>query len=430
MLVAALGPIVMLLPWSPRLIAHPGRLLTGTDPTTSLPTSPAPAWQVLLGRGAVDGLPPKWVSVIALGAMVTLTLLALLLGRRRLSSAVVVGVTSAASFCLVLAAWATRVLVTIDGQQVRPSLDLLLLLAGGLVLVMCLAAMRPPAVAATRRRTEHLTTGSLAAAVVAALIGLLGLGTAMGGQSGSPLQVRPNPLPAYVADVQDSTRATRTLVIDISGETHRWMLTSSRTPGWGSGEAFPVLADASQADQVAAIAAHLSTGSPGEDLAERLAALGVAHVVMSGADPATVQGVSNAPGLTAATLEDGSTVWTVQGLVSRAAMVSATGGLTPLPGAQVTDSGTVRLAELPDDRWLVEVDNQQVEVTADPSGFGIRADVSGRTGRLTWQTAPSWAALVAHLVLVGLLVVLAAPTARRPGARPPARSIETPRRSL
>lgn len=430
MLVAALGPMLMLLPWSPRLVSHPGRLLTGSDPTTSLPSTPSPAWHVLLGRGAVDGLPPMWVSVLALVGMTALTMLAVLLGRRRLGARVAAGFTTAASLCLVLAAWATRLLVTVDGQQVRASLDLLLLLAGGLVLAMCLTAMRPRAAVAGPRQHEHLTTGNVAAAVAAALIGLLGLGTVIAGQSASPLQVRPDPLPAYVSDVQDSTRATRALVIHVNGESHRWMLTSSGVPGWGSGEAFPVLADLNQADLVAALAARISSGSPGDDLADRLSGLGIAHVVLTGADAATVQGVSNAPGLTAAELGDGSTVWTVQGLVSRAAMVGATGVLTPLPGAQVSQSGTVRIAELPDDRWVVRVGGTPVPVTSDPSGFGIRAEVAGQSGPLTWRTTPVWGALVAHLVIVLLLIVLAAPTARRPGARPPTRGLETPRRSL
>lgn len=429
-LIAALGPVLMLAPWAPRLIQHPGRFLTGSDPTSNLPTEPFPAWHVLLGRGAVEGLPSMWVSVLALVGMAALTLLAVLLGRRALTTPVILGFTASASLCLVLAAWSTRLLVNIDGQQVRPSIDALLLMAGGLVLVMCLAAMRPQVRIPGSPRTQHLTTGNLAAALAAALIGLLGLSTAMGGQAASPLQVRPDPLPAYVADVQNSTRATRALVIEIIGDTHRWTLTSRTAPRWGSGEAFPVLADINQSDRVAALAARISIGSPGDDLADQLADLGIAHVVLSGADPTIIQGVSNAPGLTAAELENGTTVWTVQGLASRAAMISATGALSPLPGAEISEPGTVRIAEVPDDRWVIRVAGQQVPVTADPSGFGIRAELSGRTGALTWHTAPNWAALVAHLVIVGLLMVLAAPTARRPGARPPARSLETPRRSL
>ncbi|MGD8214325.1 glycosyltransferase family 2 protein [Aestuariimicrobium sp. Y1814] len=430
LLVAALGPMVMLLPWAPRLVQHPGRLLTGTDPTSLLPGDVAPAWHVLLGRAAVDGLPPMWVSALALAGMAAVTLLAVLLGRRRLSVSVVLGFMASACACLVLAAVGTRLLVTIDGQQVRPALDVWLLIAGGLVLCMCLSAMRPKRRPVGQHAEEPMTTGSLAATLAAALVGILGVATAVGGQGNSPLRVEPNPLPAYVADVQQSSRATRTLVVQVDNGAHQWMLTSRTTPGWGAGEAFPVLASAEQSDRVAALAARIANGTPGDDLAQRLAELGIAHVVARGAEAGIIQGVSNAPGLTAAQLDDGTTVWTVEGLVSRAATVGESGELTSLPSAEVSAPGVVRVAELPDERWVVTVGGQQVPVVADPSGFGVRAEVNGPTGPLTWATTPSWLAVVAHLVIIGLLVVLAAPTARRPGARPPTRSLETPRRSL
>ena len=154
-------------------------------------------------------------------------------------------------------------------------------------------------------------------------------------------------------------------------------------------------------------------------------------MVLRGGSPETIQGVSNAPGLTAATLEDTSvTVWTVQGLISRAAMRPAAGGLNPLPGAEVDQPGILRIAEVPDDRWIVEVGGETLPVSDDASGFGIIADASSRSGPLAWSTRATWGALVVHLVVLSLLLVLAAPTARRPGARPPIRSLDTPRRSL
>lgn len=430
-LVVAAGPVAMLLPWLPRLVDHPGRFLTGSDPTASLPGPVAPAGQVVLGRAMLDGLPPIGVSIAALAGMALVAVLAVLLGRRWLGAGTVAVFTGAAAGCLAAASWATLVLVDVDGQQVRPSTDLLLLLAGGLTLVLCLLALRPAGGVRRRRFRGRLTTGALAAALGAGLVGLLGLVWAVAGQSASPLQVRDSPLPPYVLDVQDSARASRTLVVVNSGDSHSWMLTSRENPAWGAGEAFPVLASGPQAEQVAGIAARVSNGAPGDDLALRLQELGVAHLVMTGAGPEVTQAVSNAPGLTSAALGEATTAWTVQGLVSRASVVTATGALYPLPAGRLEEPGIVRVAEVPDARWVVEVGGAKLPVSADPSGFGIRADAAGHTGTLAWFTRPSWGAVVAHLLVLLLLLVLAAPTARRPGARPVARrSLETPRRGM
>ncbi|MGD7734084.1 glycosyltransferase [Propionibacteriaceae bacterium G57] len=424
-LIVALGPLLMLLPWSRRLAAHPGRLVTGSDPTASLPSDGGPAWQVLLGRAGLGGLPPIGVSIGALVGLALVTAMAVLLGRRRLSPVVVACFTIPASLAVVVAAWSTRVLVRIDGQQVRPSVDLWLLLAGGLVMVLALLALRPVHL----RRREHLTQGTLATALAAALVGALGLVWGIVGQSSSPLQVRPDPLPAYVSDVQSSTRASRALVVQVDGTSHRWTLTEQGRPGWGSGEAYPVLGSPTQATGLAGLAARVAGGSPGDDLAGQLSGYAISHLVVRGADQQTVLGISNAPGLTAATLDANTTVWTVQGLVSRLSMTNPDGTTVSLPDARVGRAGELRLAEPADDRWVVTVGGTDIDMTAAPSGFGLTGQMaSGVTGEVVWRTRTDWAAVIGHgLVLAGLLV-LTAPTVRRQGARPPTRSLETPRR--
>ena len=392
-LAVALGPWLLLLPWIPRLVQHPGRLLTGTDPTVA--------------RGDAGAM-PLWMGACLAVLMMLLAVLGVIQGRPRLhrtaSTGLVVGVAASA----VIGAWLPKLLVPVDGQSVHPSGEPWQLTAVACVLVLVSLALN-------RKRTSPIVPRAhLAAVLLSLLIAVLGFGVAMVGASRSPLQVRQTAVPEFVTAVQQSSRASRALLIAMDAGTHRWALTSAQRPAWGSGEAHPVLASPERSDQVAALAAQFAQGTPSDDLAARLARLGIAHVVMTGGEVRGQAALSNAPGLHSSTSEQGTTVWTVQGLTSRLALDEA--------------AGTFRLAETPDGRWVVRVGGDRVPVQADASGFGLHGSTGGKSGAVTWRMATPWWQVPAQLLGVVVLAVLTAPSVQRQGARPPAR-LATPRRA-
>ena len=136
--------IVFLSPWTLPVLARPGRLLTGVDPVLAPLDVPA-AWELALGRPASDGLPPLWLSASLLGLL-----------------------------------W----LLAATGVARRaPRSSWWLALAGGM---LCLAvglsrlvvAVPPHGVA--RPQASEWVIGMIAGLVVAACVGLDGLGSAPG----------------------------------------------------------------------------------------------------------------------------------------------------------------------------------------------------------------------------------------------------------
>lgn len=419
-LVLTLGPALMVAPWLPRLWQNPGRVLVGSDPTLST-VNFLPVWHILLGRPSPDGTPPVAVSAVAACALLAVLLLGGLLGRRRLAPAALAGFALSAGLSLAVAAWSTRLLLTIDGYQVRPSAEPAVLVAGGLIIMLALLSLRP----LEPHRKASLTAGQAVCAAMALLMAALAVGWAAASVQRGPLQVRPDPLPGYVASVQDSSRATRTLVIDVAPDTeavvgHRWTLTSHRRPGWGAGEAHPAFGSGSATTAVASLAAQIAQGTPSDDLAARLSSYGIGHVVVRHGPDVAMSQIANAPGIAGSQPDSSTTVWTVQGLPSRASTMT-NGQWQGLPNAQLPQPGQLRIAEPSDPRWRVSVGGTPVGVTPDPSGFGLLATTPD-TGQLRWAIAPVWWSVVAHGVVLLALVVLAAPTVGRAGSTAPARA--------
>ncbi|MGC4152316.1 MAG: hypothetical protein QM628_04475, partial [Propionicimonas sp.] len=67
-LLVVAAPLLLLIgPWRYTLLTHPGRLLTGIEPTLA-GTNPVEPWQLLLGRGTGTP-PPLWLSIIVFGGL-------------------------------------------------------------------------------------------------------------------------------------------------------------------------------------------------------------------------------------------------------------------------------------------------------------------------------------------------------------------------
>lgn len=418
--VALLGVLAMVGPWWVRLFADRGRLLTGTDPTQAETASGT--WQ--------QGSAPLWIAALAavlwIGALVV-AWRQVRPGRRAPFVALVTGAICA----FALAAWLRIPVLRIDGVAVRAGLDVWLLTGIGCLLLAVVLVLAPQVdvvsdeeewlgssmgtvVGTTTLRarwtgTQHLVTGLVGG------IAALGLVWLVVGTAAAPLHVGASPVPAYVSQAQQSQRATRTLVVWQREGQVRWTLTQDQNPSWGSGEQHPVLGNRQVAVQVGGLASQIASGTAGDQFAASAAALGIGHVVLDTTDANRVAAINNVPGLVRA--DDpgsGPQVWTV--LVSsgpgrpQVGVSRVVGPSGPVADAQVP-SGQVRIAEVPDPRWQVSVDDHKVPVQGGGT-IGITGTVD-QPGHLHWWMDRSWGALIWLVATMVVLGLLAAPTASR-----------------
>lgn len=471
--VVLVAPVLVLWPWWVRLWATPGRLLTGADPLLrSAEPMRAGPW-ALVGGIVPTAAAPAWVGVVCLAPLWLAAGWALTwllrdraeAGRRRGEDAarggrarvVVCTTTGLASF--VAAGLGGRVLVTVWGRQTHPTVELWQLAGLGVLLVLVALAWQGTRLraraeeeagqAATRDRDgdeaddSAPSTPSVAELIVAwssrVLPVALGISVAAGalwwlvGGAGSPLHRDSTVLPAYVTAVENSSRSTRTLVVEVRDGATRWNLVDAATPTWGSGEQPLVSPDPGLRRPAAGLARAVSTGSVPDNLADRLAGLGIGHVWLRGATPETIAQVGNAPGLTAAVADSGTTVWTVEGQPSLSLVVTGDRS-TPVAGQVPAgpDDRVLRLLEPEDPRRRVTVAGQPLTALGDTAGsasdgagaptFGSDYRLGARSGHLEWSMPHQWWALLVELGGVLVLLVMAGPTATRRGA-PPRRAV-------
>lgn len=261
---------------------------------------------------------------------------------------------------------------------------------------------------------------------MALIVGLLGsaLWWVVGGV-GQPLHRVSSKLPAYVTAVEDSPRRTRTLMILVQDSHTSWNLVDSRNPGWGSGERPAISTDPAIRKAAADLALAVSSGDVGEDLSSQLAALGIGHVWMRGASDDVVSQVSNASGLTSATADSSSIVWTVDGNPSRAWLVEGRSSV-PLDGVVPAGRGSrsIVIAEPRDRRWEVRVGDTELQQGGHPAtGYGQSYQLGAETGPLEWRMpTQGWAGAI-EVGTVIVLLVIAGPNASA-RARAPRRRLE------
>ncbi|MFB9620371.1 glycosyltransferase [Brooklawnia cerclae] len=423
-LVAVLGPLLVLGAWVPRLLDDPGRLLVGSDPaSTSAGLAPS-GLDVLTGSAHEPGTPMVVGAVVvaavwAAGIVGAIRSDAIRPGTRRL---LYVAVAAGPLAGVVL----SRFVVSVAGVSVRPDPVPWVLL--GLFALLVLAAFglgRPPEVSvddgpddggsgeATRRR-------NLLGAVLAFALAVGAAWWVIGGTS--ELERHTETLPTYVVGVEASSRATRTLMIDLTGGTAQFNVTSATSPEWGTGES-PVLSTSAEATQeILRSAQQFAQGQPSDDLASRLAQLGIGHVWLRGASTQSVSNLSSSPSLGVAQLDDSTVVFTVTTQPSRI-MLAAGDTETPISDMTVSDprAGALIVASEPaDPDWRASTGGRQLE-SADSGDWRQAWDADGRSGELrVWMRMD----VASVLWLAGgilLLIVLAAPTAQK---------VNAPRRAL
>lgn len=417
-LLVALGPLVLIAPWLPRLFEDPGRLLVGADPAVRTAGNAPNGLEVLTGNAQLPGTPLLF-GLLGVGLLLVVGVLGALratgtpdrLRYPLLGCAVVLPV---------LAVLVSRLVVRVAGVGVRPDPTgwLLIGLFASLVLAAEGIGKRP-------ERTVDDSPDDLAmrAAVIRSRTALGAIATvavAAGAAwwiSGStaPLSRQSEVLPSYVTGVQQSDRATRTLMVDLRAGTAHFNITSASYPQWGSGEA-AVLSTSEQAtDDLWQAAQQFAQGQPSDDLAGRLASLGVAHVWLRGASTEAVTGLSAAPQLGMAPADDNTVVFTVTTQPSRA-MLRTSDAVSdqPILDSQVTAApdGVIVLSEPADRDWRAEVGG--VRLPATESGDWRQAwSTGGHSGTLNYRLAADGFAVGWQVLALLTLLVLAAPTAQR-----------------
>lgn len=132
---------------------------------------------------------------------------------------------------------------------------------------------------------------------------------------------------------------------------------------------------------------------------------------MSGFTSEQLASIGNAAGLTSAAADDDSMVWTVVGMVSRAAVVDGeqrdpvvTGTLPEGPASR-----TLVLAESSDSVWRAQVGGEELRrISAQSERDQLVFELGERGGTLTYGPSEAWWAVAWHgAVLLGLLILLA-----------------------
>lgn len=420
-LLVVVAPLLVLAgPWRDTLMAYPGRLLTGIEPSLA-GTAASEPWQVLLGRGA-GAPPPLWLSVVVVGGLWVVALA----GALRRSGAAAAALAFA-GMAAVGAVALTRLLVLVPpGELARPDgLEWLVAMIGGLVLA---AAWGLDGIADELRGANlgvrHLGTLAIVG-LTAAVVALAGGWWVVAGESG--LSRGPvGALPPFVRNAQLSATPGRTLALEFGADSVGWSLLQDDLPRLGDPERGLVFGgDREAAELAASVANRLATGSADDDLLDDLRTLGVSYLWLRGGEAGHRLAISNTPGLGVGTSDGDTTVWPVPGS-GRAVAVSAAGRELTGDGARVTGGTELRLAEPADPRWQVRVDEQDL-TRLDGSGPGMGYDLAGASGtlRIVLPTPTPWWAWVQLGGLLALALV-AAPGVRRQGTAQAPRRVEAP----
>lgn len=320
---------LLMLPQVAHLARFPGRLLTGVDPLT-WPDVPPAQWALLAGRLMPTGV-PVWLSVVFFVGLASIAVWGLL---RIPQAARRWGVAVAIITPLLIGAGLSRLALPVDGGSARALLSPWALLTVAGMIAAALLAERPRD--AMHGRSFAVVGVSLLAAVSVVAWPFVGLR--------GPVHTEGEALPSYVRSVLESPRQSRALLIQRSGDVLEWNIVEANRPRWGSAEHHLA---GSLDDEFDALVQAFSGGQVPDDLAQRLQHVAVSHVWLRGFNPDEVLALANAEGLTSAAADDGATVFTVTGLVSRASIVSGK-TLTPVAGGKIPSGDASRMLVVAD----------------------------------------------------------------------------------
>jgi GT2 family glycosyltransferase len=396
-------PMVLLVPWSLSLLAHPGRMLH----EAGLPYRTASASGIDLLLLSPGG--PKASGGFLLVGVVVAALAALMRGTRRGA---------------VTAAWAAA-LTGLLFAAVENGKDW----AGPATLVYGLALLAAAAIGAEGANERIAASGfgwrqpvAGLIALAAAAAPLLAAFTWMADGANGPIKRGdPQQVPAFVAEEATTGDQPRTLVLGGTATTVRYALVRGSGVRIGDAE---LAAEAPRNRALDSTVANLVAGS-GADQGSRLAGYAVRYVFAQG-DAAKAFGrvLDSTPGLSRVSQTDGSELWRVDTDVSRMTITSkgaktvsvASGRLEAHTKVPAGPAGRIlRLADSAAPGWRATLDGRALtRVTVDGWAQGFELPSSGGRLDVTYKeplTHIGWLGVQAFLLLV--VIVLALPGRRQ-----------------
>ncbi len=424
-----LVPLLLLLPWSVRLLSQPSLFFADLGVVTGVDTTAAP-WLLLLDPGG-PGTPPAWV-------MAGLVLAALLAVLRPATRRAVLTAWAVALVAFALALVMIRVPLTPPGAE-----DAVTMWAGPSTAIMGAALILAAALAADGLRASMAEAAFTWRQPVAGITTLLALLTPLIALlwwlpgAGDPVR-RGDPvvLPPFVIAEAIGPEAPRTLLLRPQDASQvDYALVNGTGPTLGDAEVAPPASDWAELDR---LVAGLVSGRGGDEVSG-LAAYAVRYVVLEQAEAESrelARSLDSVPGLRRVAGQEGEVLWRVEAEASRVVLVddATPPSETPVPLVRLSSAepfvdilltapgALVRLAQTADPAWRATLDGAALSAPAAPAQadgpvlqeFALPSDAQGAlvvsvddAPRTRWL----WAQAIAWLVIA----VLALPARRSAG---------------
>lgn len=419
------APLVLLMPWSLRLVTNPALFFADLGLQVDVTASPSVAL-LLLDPGG-PGTPPVWV----MAGVVVAALLAIL---RPATRRPVLSLWGVALAVLALALVVSRVPVPSPASEEPVAVwvgVLVAVMGGAVILAAALAAdgLRASMAEATFTWRQPLAGVTTILAVLSPLVALLwwlpGAGDPV--RRGDPVV-----LPPFVIAEAIGPEAPRTLLLrPTTGARVDYTLVNGTGPSLGDAEVEPPAADWDEMDR---LVAGLVSGRGGDEV-KGLAAYAVRYVVLDDAQTEVrglARSLDSVPGLRRVAGREGEVLWRVESESSRVTVVGADGTIAPLPTVRLssaepfvdttttTPAAGLRLAQTADAAWRATLDGQPLaaaerdDATASLQAFDISPAAAGEVV-VSIDDGPRTRWLWAQIIALVVVTILALPARRSAG---------------
>jgi GT2 family glycosyltransferase len=414
--IAVVVPLLLLLPWTLDIAAHPARILleAGLARPGLASASLAPRSLLLLSPGG-PGLPPYWVTA---GLVLAATIAVVISGRRRMVLAGwAVGVIG-----LITAAAVSRVAISEAGSTVAvrawPGPALAIAGAGLLVAVVAAGDEVPGLLRAGRWRGPAGLAVIVLGAVILSAPALAAAHWVTSGVAGPVRPAAGTLLPEFVA-VSSDTRGERLRTLVLQAAPHggvSYLVLRDSDPLIGSQElALPTAAEQALSKTVATLTAP--SGSAVTDQGRALAGFGIGYVLLTApVNAGLARLLDDVPGLRPVSATLDFQLWRVVGTTARVTVAGSGGTVVSVTSGQVgvtaarapSAGGTLMLAE-PAGGWSATLNGQPLTSLAAPvNGWaqGFRLPAGGGSLSVSHSNFARTAVValqgLAVLVVIGL----------------------------
>jgi len=416
LVIMAVVPLVLWIPWSFELLAHPQNFfLEAGAPAPGLADAALPVWSFLgFNPGGLGA--PWWVITIGVlpAAVIALS--------RRTARITLLRLWSIGGGLLVAA-------LVVSWLTIHPINSLPVAAWPGPLMVMAAAALLTAAaignegsfrrISATRFSVRQVLAAGLALLAIAAPVASAVVWLHRGVEN-PVAKVNGTSLPAFVALQSQSSAKPRTLVLQADAQSVAYALVRGSGPQLGDAEVAPL---SSKVGSLDAVVSDLAAGRGGVEI-QRLANYAVRFVLVNApVPPQLAQQLDAAPGLTRVGAPNGGALWQVNAISARARFVPRVGGPSVLPANEITADGPVPakwpggvivLAESADAGWKATVNNsalKTVTINGWAQGFVLPAKSQGAIHiRYVAPARGGWLVVAAIATIV--VIVLALPARR------------------